>query len=297
MRRHLNALGAALAVALLATPVYAQAQVPSNPARNDLSIRGKITRIEAPDNFVVRTQDNKEVTFYANPQTRYVINGKGATYRDLTVGTEVNAVYTRQADRFNVTTVTVGTAPAGETIRVSPAQPAPAVSKTTLRGKIVRLQGQDQFVVRTANDKEVILFTNPQSRYLINGRPGRFTDLRVGAELNVDYVIQDDRHWVQTVTIGETVVAPAPAPAVTPVPAVQDTRVEGTIVRVADGQVVIKTGENKEVIIHVDPQTRYTFEERQVRFNDLRTGSPVRVEYELRDRRPVARSILGIRRN
>src|SRR5687767_9376506 len=69
----------------------AAAQLKDTP--QDLTLRGKIVKVEAPDRFVVRTSDNKEVIVYTNPQTRYIIDGKAGRYADLRIGTEINTVY------------------------------------------------------------------------------------------------------------------------------------------------------------------------------------------------------------
>ena len=42
-----------------------------------------------------------------------------------------------------------------------------------------------------------------------------------------------------------------------------------------------------------DPQTKYTINEQPAVFTDFRAGAPIWVDYDVRDRRFVARSILG----
>jgi translation initiation factor IF-1 len=157
----------------------------------------------------------------------------------------------------------------------------------TVRGKVVKMEAPDRFVVRTQDNKEVILFTNPQTRYTIRGKAGRYTDLSVGTELNATYLVRDDRNYVNVVTVGD----------LEPAPAVKATTVEGTVVRVVgEDQVIVKTTGDKEVTVYVNPKTTYRFEDRAGKFTDVRQGSDVRIEYDVRDRRNYARSILGIRR-
>src|SRR5438128_431019 len=110
------------------------------------------------------------------------------------------------------------------TIAVVPAlaQQKKGQAKTDIkvRGKITKVEGTDRVVVRTKENKDVILVTNPQTRFTINGKAGRFADLRVGTEIDVVYLVRDDVNVVNTVLVGELDTAAADA-----------TLVEGTIVR------------------------------------------------------------------
>ena len=284
MRSCLQVLALTMAWVLLAAVVDAQ-EKPRKEATPDVTIRGKIVKMEAPDRFVVRTTGNKEVIFYSTPQTRYVINGKAGRYADLRVGTEINAGYIVRDDRYMVNTVTIG----GDVSGVVPASGTVQVG-TTIRGKILKVQGSEQVVVRTADNKEVFLFVNPTTRYLINGKAGRFADLRVGLEVNAAYAERDSRYIVETFTVGT-------APEAQQLPAGEGTLVEGTVLRVVgEDQVIVRTPEKKEVIVYVGPQTKYLIEDQPARFIDFRTGSEVRIYYDVRDRRNMARSILGVRR-
>lgn len=364
-----------LAAISFALAVPADAQVKDAPRSEDLVLRGKIVKVEAPDRFVVRTSADKEVTVYTSPQTRYVIDGKAARYSDLRVGAVINAPYVVRDDRHIVNSVTVGVAAAdplspraaeGTVVRgkiVSVDDPAKIIIKTasgdemilvsnpqtrivingkvgkltelragtevnanylvregrkmvstitvgaspvqgeiqqvggevrrstTLRGKIVGVESPNHVTIRTAEGREVTFIAGPKTRYLVNGKTGRFADLRVGVEVNTDYIERDNKMIVETITIG-------PAAETDPAPAAEGTLVQGTVVRVVgEDQVVVKTPQNKEVVVYVVPQTKYTFEERPGRFTDIRSGSDVRIQYDVRDRRNVARSIIGLRRN
>lgn len=307
----------ALAVAWTVPALTASGQdTPRVQTPAGLTVRGKIVRMEAPDQFIVRTSDNKEVIFFTNPQTRYTIDGRAGRYADLRVGTAISTGYIVRDDRNWVNTVTVGAAvqepaPAQRPAPVqdpasapnpTPAQnPAPAqVTETTLiRGRIVSMRAPDTIVVRSSDGKEITLLASPQTRYMINGKASQFGDLRAGAEINANFILRDGRHHVSVVTIGgSTEAIPVPAPNTTTTTTPEPVTVQGTIVRVVgEDQVVVKTAENKEVIIYVQPQTKYVFDDRVVRFSDLRTGSDIRVQYDVRDRRPIARTIFGLRRN
>jgi hypothetical protein len=272
---------------LMSTPASAQVQEKprgQEKAAQDLTIRGKIVKMETPDRFVVKTSENKEIILQANPQTRFVINGKAGKYTDLRVGTEINAGYVLRDDRYLVNTVTIGAEPGG----VIPASGA-VQTGTTLRGKIVRLKGPDQVIVATTGGKEVMLVASPTTRYVINGKAARFADLRVGIDVGAVYAERDHRFLVETFTVGAE-------PQV--VPAGDATLVEGTVVRVVgEDQVVVRTPEKREVIVYVGPTTKYLIDDQPARFADFRSGAEVRIQYDVIDRRNTARSIIGLRRN
>jgi len=63
---------------------------------------------------------------------------------------------------------------------------------------------------------------------------------------------------------------------------------------VGQDQVIIRTADGKEVIVYVNPQTTYSFNDKPGKFVDVQPGSEIRVDYDLRDRRIMARSLLGL---
>jgi translation initiation factor IF-1 len=170
--------GVAALCVVLAVPAYGQ---------NAVTVRGRVVRMQAPDQFVVKTTDNKEVIFVANPQTKYVINEKAVKYTDLRVGADVSAVYTVQDNRNLVSAVTVG---------VAAAQPAEG---TPLQGTVVRVVGKDQVIVRTQDNKEVTVYIVPETKYTFNDRPGAFTDLAPGADIRIMYDVRDRRHVARNI--------------------------------------------------------------------------------------------------
>ena len=282
----------ACAAILVASIAYAQQAQPA-PQQVDppqvqtqtLTVRGPVVRVEN-DHFVVRGANNKEVILYNSPQTRFVINGKAGAFRDLRVGTEINAGYVRRGDRLIVNTVTVGAV--AESPQV--VEPAPRVEideDKMVRGRIVRMEMPDRVVIRTAAAKEITVHTTPQTRITLGGRVAQFADLRVGTEVTADFTVRDGRHVANAIVAGGAAAEEA----------VRAETVQGTVIRVANDMVVVRTGENKEVIVQIDPKTRYVFDERPGRITDVRTGGDVRIEYDVRDRRPVARIVSGIRRN
>lgn len=260
-----------------------QQQQPREQAQQSLTVRGKVVRMESPDRFIVRTAENKEITFYTNPQTKYTIDGRAARYADLRVGAEINAAYTTRDERHYVSTVTVGQLAADPPREQEPGER----ERTTVRGKIVKVE-RDHLVLMTDKNKEVTLYTTPQARFTINGKAGRWADLRVGTEIQAAYTIREERHYIDTVTVGAVTTEAPPA---------EGTPLQGTVVRViGDDQVIVKTQDNKEVIIYVQPQTKYLLDEQPARLTDLRTGSDIRIQYDERDRRRIARSIFWRRK-
>jgi translation initiation factor IF-1 len=184
-------LGLAFICLAVALPAYAQDVKVKVKAGKDLRVRGEIVRMQAPDRFIVRTSDNKEITFVAIPETRIVVNKKAARFSDLKVGAEINAVYTVRDDRFLVSAVTVGE-------ELPAPEPAPAEG-TLVTGTVVRVVGQDQVIVKTAEEKEVIIYVAPQTKYVFAEQPGRFTDLRPGADIRIQYDVRDRRNVARSI--------------------------------------------------------------------------------------------------
>ena len=199
LRIGISCLALALA-ATLVTPVFAQqaaqktqVQVQQQPAQGT-TVQGQIIRMQNPDQFIVRTKDNKEVTLYANPRTRYTINNKAGRYSDLRVGTNINAVYGVQDDRYIVNSVNVGAPVRTTTTTETVEQPAAPAKATVVEGTVLRIVGKDQVIVRTADNKEVIIYVAPQTKYVVNEQPAQFTDFAVGAPVRVEYDVRERRN-------------------------------------------------------------------------------------------------------
>src|SRR5207237_8706406 len=76
-RSWVQAFGLAVALGVLASQAYAQNPPEPRPrerAAKDITIRGKVVRVQAPDQIVIRTDGRKEAVLYANPRTRYLSN-------------------------------------------------------------------------------------------------------------------------------------------------------------------------------------------------------------------------------
>jgi len=258
-----------------------------NPPAVATNLRGHVLRVEGPDRVVVKTTDDEELVLFSNPNTRYFVDGKPGRFTDLRTGVTVSAAYTLDNGRYTVSSIQVGDAVAG-----APQQPPPGINERRFRGRIVSVNAtNNQIVAKTEDGRQVTLFVQKTGRFLRNGQPLRMADLQVGAIVETQYIEQGGHWWVDEVTIVTDNAVPEPLPAGT-------AQVQGVVVRiVGQNQVVIKTADNKEIIIDLAPQTVYTFNNQAGQFRDIQAGQDVRVQYTTRDRRPIASRIFGNRRN
>jgi hypothetical protein len=68
-----------------------------------------------------------------------------------------------------------------------------------VQGTVVRVVGQDQVVLRTADGKEVIVYVTPQTAYQFTEQGGAFTDLRPGVDIGVNYDTRDRRFMARRI--------------------------------------------------------------------------------------------------
>jgi len=301
---------AAAGVFLAASTAFSQGQNPNtnpnqntNQAASTTTLRGKVVRVEGQDRIVVRTNDNRDITLMANPNTRYVINGKAGQFADLRTGVDFQATYNLQNNQYMVSSIQ-----AGEGFDTATAQPG--INERKFRGRVVRVDAaNNQIVARSQDGKEVTLYVQKNGRFLRNGQAVRMADIQVGTVIEAQYLERDNHWWVDEVVVVTDVTDPAPPaqgtqppatqPPATPAPGtqVQGTTVQGTVVRVVGtNQVVVRTNDNKEVTIELVPQTVYTFDNQPGQLRDIQPGQDIRVQYDVRDRRSIASRIFGARR-
>jgi hypothetical protein len=150
-------------------------------------VTGKIVKADNGQ-VVLLTDAGKEVTLNSAAQTRFMIDGQPARFADLNVGTVVNAAYFMDRERMVLDTITVGgTAPA-----------APAEG-TLLQGTVVKVVGQDQIVVRTADGKEMVVFVSPQTKFQLTTQGGAIADVTPNLPVVLNYDIIDRRPVVRTI--------------------------------------------------------------------------------------------------
>ncbi len=238
------------------------------------------------------------------------------------------AAQTAPAQQITVPPKVVGPAPAAATTQVQVTVPAAPAATTVVQGRVLRT-GPDQFVVVDSSAKEYTFYTSPKTVYLQNEVAVPATSLAVGTNVSAVYTTDADRYFVSRVNVLPVVPAAAAPGAIVPsvpavpvvpaVPAVPATRVQevlpvqrtgtsatnfyaqddanvyqGQVIRVGTNQVVVRTANGSEVIVNVNPQTTYRIQERAVTLTDLRPGTPVRINYEVRENQPYARTVVGV---
>ncbi len=150
-------------------------------------IRGQV--ISASNGqFVVRGPNNKEITFYANPQTRYFANNQAAKFEAIRVGSTLNVWYGEPVEnKIYVNTVAV--------LPADTAAPNPQAE--VYEGEIVRIVGKDQVVIRTKDGKEIIVYVEPKTTYRFDDQPAQFNQFQVGVPVRVDYYLRDSRPYAR----------------------------------------------------------------------------------------------------
>jgi translation initiation factor IF-1 len=265
--------------ALVGQPAFAQNQREARQQAREL--QGKVVRRGA-DQFVVQTSANKQITFYTSPQTKYLMNDRVVQFTDLRVGSNITAAYTLDRDRYIATNVTLVAAEPAIPVRPGRAvEVAPPAESALMHGRVVRIVGKDQVVIRTADNKEVIVFVGPETVYQLTREGGQLSDLRADTDIGVYYDKRHERPMARQV-FGVSA---------------EGAVVQGTIARVVGtDQIVVKTSDGKEVMVYVDPKTAYQLNNQPIPITELRPGYPVGVYYETLARRPTARRIYGWRR-
>lgn len=155
-----------------------------------------------------------------------------------------------------------------------------------IQGRVIRT-GEGSIIVRTPDNRELTLYTNPQTIYRANNRDVRFSDVRVGSDITVGYDMSGNRYLANNVVVGpyEQVPAQAAVPA-------EGTLVTGRVIRlVGTNEVILQTSDGREVPVYVTPQTVYQLAPAGGAYTDLRPGVDVGVYYDTRDNRFMARRI------
>lgn len=255
-------------------------------AADGTTLQGKVVRVEGQDRIIVKTSDNKEVILMSNPNTRYVIDGRTGRFTDLRTGVNVRAAYNMDGNRYIVSSVQVGDAPAVVT------QPQPGgINERKFRGRIVKVDAATNQIVAKAQDgNEVTLYVQKNGRFMRNGQAITLANIQVGTVIETQYVERDNHWWVEEVIVVTDNAAPDQA-------GTDATQIQGTVVRiVGQNQVIIRTKDNKEFTVDLVPQTVYTFDNQPGQFRDIQPGQDIRVQYNTRERRSIASRIFGNRR-
>jgi len=247
-------------------------------------VRGRVVSVNpATNQIVVRSTDGNQVTLFVQKNGRLLRNGQTIGFADVQVGNTVNAQYLERDGRWWVDEVTVTTDNAAiePAPQVTPPQGNPPLNQpaaTSIRGRIVRVDGQDRIVVQTTDNREVILISNPNTRYVVDGRAARFTDLRTGVNISASYNINNGRYLVSSVQVGD-------APDTAPPAGNNDRRFRGRIVSVnaATNQIVAKSQDGAQVTLFVQKNGRFLRNGQAIRFADLQVGTAIEAQYLERD--------------
>jgi hypothetical protein len=153
----------------------------------------------------------------------------------------------------------------------------PPDKATMLEGEIVGIQGDDQLVIKTPEGKEVTVFVEPKTRIMLANKEKKFADLKKGGVVGVEYNERDKKYYASNI---------------------QDvTLLEGQIVKVVGkDQVLVKTADGKEIVVFIDPQTRFLLTEQGGTITDLKPGADINVYYDVRDERNMACRVWAPRR-
>ncbi len=190
-RSFLGVLGPTLLAVLngaFALPDPPQPPRPAQVKPQNRQIQGQIVRMDSGQ-LVVKTRENEHHTLRVRPQTRVVLRDKVVQFNDLRVGANVNVVLVPQGEEIFA-----------ESVTVVEELGAPA-DQTLIEGEIVRVVGEEQVIVRTTDRREVIVFVDPRTKFLLEDRAGRFTDLRVGANVRAHVNVHDGRHMATQIHV------------------------------------------------------------------------------------------------
>ncbi len=160
---------------------------PDNNTTNRKIFRGRVVRVNEPNNQVIVVgPDNKEVVLYVQKNGRFMRNGQPIKLTELQVNTPIETYYVDRDNQYWVEEISVVTQSTGT-------EPAPPAEGSLVEGVVVRVVGQNQVVIRTADKKEVIIELAPQTVYLQDNQPYKLQDIQTGQELRVQYNVRDRR--------------------------------------------------------------------------------------------------------
>jgi hypothetical protein len=107
--------------------------------------------------------------------------------------------------------------------------------------------------VQTSDGKVITLYTEPSTAYQLNNREARLVDIRVGADIEANYVVREDRNIANLIIAGPVVTTEV----VYPSSRVQT--IQGRITKIASPNfLVLTTSEGKEIPLYLDLQKDFT---------------------------------------
>jgi hypothetical protein len=255
----LTALAGAGIVGLLA------ADQPAPPKNTDrtVEVTGQIVRV-LPDQIVIDTRDKRNVIVWLRPLSKFVQDGRTVQITDLKVGATITASFMVEgADTVAIVTSLTEPVTHG-------GQPADITSDTLIDGRVVRVLGSDQVLVRGNDGTEFPIFVDPTTVFaLTGGRTGRLSDLQTGMPISVLFDMRDQRRIARRIMTFNAL--------------------DGQVVRtIGQDQVVIRGADGRETAIFVDPKTRFRLTASGGAFTDLRPGTNVSVFFNTTNQRNMA---------
>jgi translation initiation factor IF-1 len=147
-----------------------------------------------------------------------------------------------------------------------------------LRARVVRVDGNDRVVVRTQDNRDVILNVSPQTKYIVNGQPSRLTDLRVDQNINTVYTMDGDRYIVSQIQVGDNAAVGAPADNA-------NARVfRGRVTKAFNNnQLTVKSQDGKEVVFMTRPNQQLAVTGKFTKIQEIPVGTDVQVTYTEQD--------------
>jgi translation initiation factor IF-1 len=242
-----------------------------------LQVQGKVVKT-GKDTIILETPEKKQVTLYVGDQTKYTMNNKAVQLNDVRVGATISAGYVTDGDRWMANTVVVGVDQDRDRDRSAPPDKGSDKGSekpergTMLEGEIIGIEGEDQLIIKTPDGKEVTVFVDPKTRIMLANKERKFSDLKKGGHIGVEYNEREKKYYaanVQDVTLAQ-----------------------GQVVKVVGkDQVLIKTADGKEVIVFIDPQTRFQLTDQGGTITDLKPGADINVYYGVHEDRNMARRV------
>jgi len=165
----------------------------------------------------------------------------------------------------------------------NPNQNNNAQAGTSLRGKVIRVEGQDRIIVQTTDNKEVTLMSTPTTRYVIDGKDARFADIRNGVNVQATYNMQGDRYMVSSFQVGDA--RDTNANANQGQGGINERKFRGRIVKIdaANNQIVAKSQDGKEVTLFIQQNGRFLRNGQAVKLAELQAGTVIEAQYLERD--------------
>jgi hypothetical protein len=254
-------------------------------------IRGRIVRTDK-NMIVVQTPDNREVVLHTRPETKFLQKDQIVALTDFQVGTNIIVAYGMDGARYLANRVSLA-----ETEVADPRPVPPAAALHEIEGRIVRT-GPDQVVIETADRRQVVVYRKPETKFLAS-QAIRFNELQVGQIVTAIAATEGDTMSARMVVTAPALTGAAPPPVVA-APAAESTDrtmgiVDGVVARViAPDRIDVQAMDESLVSVYMDAATTFLFGGRSGRFSDMQAGDKVSIEYTVRDKRNIAKRVVGV---